>query len=223
MRYKAKFDNGTIYSLFGEDYFTDKAVFWRAHQSNLIEFSVLVCKLGHPIEINDSIANTVIYFTNKQAFETWFGQNQSKEIDFGFSDLKERETIVFECLNRLEQIEQVLNEEIQVLNSEPLNPWRFDGGYKPLEKLSQLGICSINKIKSNYPMLMCDDLFLLMEDSFATPNKIQIQGETILSHCKNQHDKLDKEKLIVFCQLNRERIGKIRLKIKDKNEQQQGT
>lgn len=54
IRYIATFKNGSNFLLFDEDYFGDKAVFWRSHESNTNGFKVEVCKKGIPIETDNN-------------------------------------------------------------------------------------------------------------------------------------------------------------------------
>ena len=214
MRFKVTFKDGTIYSLYGQEYFADKAVFWRSHQTNLIGFSLKVCELGTPIEIEDVLLKNGIRYGNQAEFLEWFKRHQSSEADFGFGKLADRQKIINEILRRLSQIEIILKEEIQKLNKEPLNPWRVDGGYKQLEKASKLGVCSLKRINRSHPDLFNDDLLNILIDCFSVPIQAKIENETIISYSQGQHKNLEREKLIKFCKLNLLEMNRLKKAIK---------
>ena len=210
----------TTFSLNGEEFFGDKPVFYRVHQSHLVSFSVAVCQKGEPIEVEDRNIGITTKFRTKQDFKEWFTKNQSRDIDFGFSDLSEKNIIVLEVLKRLSEIEILLIEELQILSTRVLNPWRIDGGYKRLDKASKLGVCSIQKINENHPEILSTNLYNLIVECFSVPNELKIGDETIISHSRSKHEEMNKDKLIEFCKLNLKKLGEVRTKIQNENDRQ---
>tara|TARA_B100000963_G_C22415679_1_gene575323 strand:- start:121 stop:756 length:636 start_codon:yes stop_codon:yes gene_type:complete len=209
MRYKAIFKDKSQHSLFGEEYFADKRVFWVSHQSNLLGFSVDVCKKGRPIKIFDSTNQTEIIFNNDRDFDDWFTKNQSSDFDFGFSCLTNESEIIDELKKRINQILYFLKEELSILETSVLNPWRIDGGYKELEKKLVLAQNSIELIESKNSEISKSDTFRKTKKGFEVLKEIKIDNQDIIAFSKQTHEKLEQSKLIDLCKLNIKRITEL--------------
>lgn len=203
MRYIAIFKDGSQYSLFGSDYFNDKAVFWRSHQTNLVGFSVNVCSRGRPVEIIDGVEK--IFFKTDSEFDHWYLRNQSKHIDFGFSHLSENKEILEDAINRIGEIIKFIETELEELKAYPFDPWKYDGGYKELNKMCLLGITSLTKILSGNDL---DSSLYLIKQCFETPDNMIIDQHSIFSYKKLAHEKINPNRLIEFCEINIDTITK---------------
>ena len=112
IRYKAEFNDGTEFSLFGEDYFNDKAIFNRHHQTNVDDFCVVVAEKGFPVSIEDLYVKESLGFQNMETFKLWFQSHQSIAFDFGFSGLENLTDIENECKKRIYNIINFLTIEL---------------------------------------------------------------------------------------------------------------
>ena len=79
LRYHIKFKDGSVTSLYGEDYFGDKKVFWDAHQTMLTGLCNKVCNEGFPVFINDAYLDMHERMDNLDQFNTWLKKNHPKE------------------------------------------------------------------------------------------------------------------------------------------------
>ncbi|MCB0635962.1 MAG: hypothetical protein KDC54_05070 [Lewinella sp.] len=68
--------DGSVCSLFGEDYFADKKVFWGAHQSELKHLCQRVCATGFPLQIEDLATGQRITITTKDELDGWWLAHQ---------------------------------------------------------------------------------------------------------------------------------------------------
>lgn len=81
-RFKVTFADNSTFTLFGEEYFADKAIFFKAHQSNLEWFQKVVKEKGRPVKVRDIQENVSMLFESEKDFDAWYVENQSKTIDF---------------------------------------------------------------------------------------------------------------------------------------------
>ncbi|WP_282042965.1 hypothetical protein [Winogradskyella flava] len=65
--------------LFGEDFYKDKNLFWKSHQTKLKELCLKVCLNGFPIVIRDLQFKTELVITSQIQFNYWFKNNQPYE------------------------------------------------------------------------------------------------------------------------------------------------
>jgi hypothetical protein len=202
MRYKTIFTDNTEHFLFGEEFFSDTAVRNRVHHTNLIDFSIVVCEKGRPIEVFDSIKNEQIKFESTAHFDNWFYKNQSSIMDFGFSDLSKIEEIIQEGHKRVNIMLDYFDEELIKLEQSTFDPWRIDGGYKELEKISKLGITSMNILQSKNKHLLKNEEFNKLNMCFNVINKTRIGNHNIITFSKLQHEQLDANILRQFCRQN---------------------
>ena len=209
MRYKATFADNTEYSLFGPEYFGDKPVFWRSHQSNLIGFSVEVCVKGRPKKVLDTINQVEIKFNINEEFDDWFIKNQSRDFDFGFSSMAKESDVIFEASRRAEEIVELFKSELMILKNYPFDAWRIDGGYKELEKKIKIGLSSMKLIESRNPNYSKSINFQKLKKIFRVPFESKIENFNILSISKQSHDKLEVSSLIELCNLNIKKITEL--------------
>jgi hypothetical protein len=196
-RYSALFKDGSKFSLYGSDYFSDKAVFYRQHYSNLIAFSVEVAEKGFPIYITDNETEELLSFDKMESFCMWFENNQAKDIDFGFGELNYVLEIENECYKRTDRLVSFILQEIKELKSErEFNPWRIDGGYKILDMTCKVAIVSIKKFESRTNL--ASDKLTIFKKLFAVPKDLIEYSKTF--------DKIQPEKLIQMCKFDLELI-----------------
>lgn len=219
-RFTAKFKDGSEFLLFGEDFFNDKRVFSVMHYSKLIDFREEVCKKDKPIEIFDKNIQETLKYSNSRDFNNWFFANQSNDLDFGFSYLNRKSAIFFEVKKRIEMMINFIEEELNTLETEKLNPWRIDGGYQYLLEQTTLGICSLNRIQSESKHLEDWKYFDVLNGYFTIPSKIKYKNETIFSIAKLKHEELNSDLLINLCKMNLKELVKIR---KEKFESEEKT
>lgn len=192
-RYSALFKDGSKYTLFGSEYFNDKAVFYRYHYSNLIAFSVEVAEKGYPICITDNESKESLKFDKMETFKIWFENNQAKGIDFGFSDLEDITEIENECYKRVDKLISFILQEIKELQSEQnFNLWRIDGGYKVLKMICNVSIVSINSFESK--KISSSDKLTIFKRIFDVPKELVDYSQTF--------DNIQPEKLIRMCKSN---------------------
>lgn len=67
--------NGEYFSLFGEDYFGDKKVFWEAHQSQLHALLNQVKEVGAPIVVVEYPDELSWTFETVDAFKQWLSKH----------------------------------------------------------------------------------------------------------------------------------------------------
>ena len=200
-RYKAIFSNGSTFALFGESYFADKAVFWRHHQAHLIQFRQQVCLFGRPEAIFDNDQNLKIPFPDPGAFDVWFSNHQSANIDFGFSDLDQLDAARSACLNRIEKMTGLLRIEWKLLNSHKFDPWRIDGGYKELECLASLGDLSLEILYRDHPGWSGDPQLAVAKACFQFPLSENGRHPALINYSKLPHQELDPnllKRLVMF-------------------------
>ncbi|GGD72639.1 hypothetical protein GCM10011514_40930 [Emticicia aquatilis] len=189
-RYSVQFKDGREYTLYGSDYFNDKAVFYRHHYSNLIAFSVVVAENGYPISIKDNESKELLNFDKMESFKLWFEKNQAKGIDFGFSELDDLKKIENECYIRVNKIISFILQEIKELQSEQkFDTWRIDGGYKVLKMICNVSIVSINSFESRTNL--SSNKLTIFKRIFDTPKELVDYSQTA--------DKIKPEKLIRMC------------------------
>jgi hypothetical protein len=210
IRYQIEFRDGSQFGLYGEEYFGDKAVFWRHHQAHLIGFSEEVCVRGRPVALFDHLKQLRIPFGSPLAFDQWFHSNQSKSLDFGFSELSEPGRIQEEGLVRLEEMVQFLENEIGLLRGKKLDPWRIDGGYRALEHTARLGALSLEIIFQDHPHLYQHPWLKRMKEGFEIPTSGNADHPDLISYAKSKHEDLDKKLLLELCLYN---LVQIRRKI----------
>lgn len=75
-QYEIQSPNGELVWLFGEDYYTDKKVFWDAHQKMLKNLHLKVTELGFPIVIKNFSDNMSFKLNCTSDFELWLKKNQ---------------------------------------------------------------------------------------------------------------------------------------------------
>lgn len=206
VRYIAKFEDGRNFLLYDEEYYNDKAVFWRSHVSNAFGFMVEVCKKGIPIEVLDKKADKLIKFESRQDFTEWFEKNQALKPDFGFSELSNEEAIIKEAKKRVNELMEYFQLEIQELKEKNFNPWRIDGGYKQIELASNLGFYSIENIQNKNIIDATESFINIYKECFLIPTKMKVDDETVIAYSKKGHEELNPIKLIRFCEANLQAI-----------------
>ncbi len=75
IKHSITLNNGEIISLFGEDYFGDKKVFWEAHQTQLNELLEKVTELGPPVKATVLPQAKSLIFEDTASFKSWLSQN----------------------------------------------------------------------------------------------------------------------------------------------------
>ncbi len=75
VKHHITFINGAIVSLFGEDYFADKKVFWEAHQSQLAALLIQVKEIGAPILVVEYPNESTLTFETNEAFLQWLAKH----------------------------------------------------------------------------------------------------------------------------------------------------
>ena len=211
IQYTAKFNDGSIFYLFGEDYFNDKRIFYQCHLSKLISFRKEVCKKGFPTSIFDDKTQKNIEFTNKRDFNNWFFVNQSNDIDFGFSQMCGIIEIYFEVQKRIELLINYIEKELFILKNEVFNPWHIDGGYKYIEEQVILGRCSLERIqKENKHLDKYQKIIAILRNYFTIPEETKYLKETIISIKNLKHKELNKDLIIKLFELNLEQFLKTR-------------
>lgn len=200
-RYSVLFKDDSKYTLYGSDYFNDKAVFYRHHYSNIIAFSIEVAEKGYPICITDNESNELLNFDKMESFKLWFEKNQAKGIDFGFSELDDLNKIENECFKRVDKLISFILQEIKELQSEQkFNTWRIDGGYKVLKMICNVSIVSINSFESR--TISSSDKLTIFKRIFDIPKELIDYSQTA--------DKILPEKLIRMCKSDLSSILKLK-------------
>lgn len=76
--YQYQFDlaDGSTVSLFGEDYFGDKKVFWLSHISQLQHLCKRVAATGFPVVIQHLQADQQTQIVDATQFKAWLKANQ---------------------------------------------------------------------------------------------------------------------------------------------------
>ncbi|WP_378187527.1 hypothetical protein ACE939_04180 [Aquimarina sp. W85] len=201
MGYKIIFNDNSEFSLFDSSYYNDKAIFNIQHQSNLISFSVEIVNKGIPKKVIDE-SKVKIEFNNDESFYSWFKRNQATEFDFGFANLNNEKLIKSECQKRNDLIIDNLRKEIDVLKPEvKFNPWRINGGYKKIEKLSLVTIKSIEKLENKKVKYLK-----------STKSIFETVNESGLIDYSKKHDSIDQKKLLDLCQTTLKKIEKLNKK-----------
>jgi len=83
IKYKIELNNDYTISLFGENYFADKKVFWDSHQTRLKNLWEKVNELGMPVTIIEYPDETRTEIENIEIFKAWM-----KRINLLVSELK---------------------------------------------------------------------------------------------------------------------------------------
>ncbi|MFC5048827.1 hypothetical protein [Aquimarina hainanensis] len=143
-----------------------------------------------------------ILFSSDKEFDDWYTKNQSRDFDFGFSDLTNESEIINETKIRMNQILNFLKDELSKLEKSSLDPWRIDGGYKELEKKLIVAQNSIEVIESRNSEFSKSDTFKQIKKGFKIPQDIKIDSYNIVAFSKQAHEKLDQSKLIELCKSN---------------------
>jgi len=171
------------------------------HQSNLISFSVEVVNKGIPKKVIDE-SKVKIEFNNDESFYSWFKRNQALEFDFGFAELNNEKLIQSECQKRNDLIIETIREEISELKSEAkFNPWRINGGYKKIEKLSLVTIKSIEKLEEKKVIYLK-----------STKSIFDTINDSGLIDYSKKHDSIEPKKLLDLCQITLKKIEKLNKK-----------
>lgn len=199
IRYKATFKDDTQYSLYGEDYFNDKAIFWRHHQSNLVNFSNCVAEKGRPVNILDTYSNTLIELNSPDEFDIWYRKNQSSEFEFGFSDCDSREEIYRAGIERSNKMIEFLKQEIKALEKEHFDIWRIEGGYKEFATIINTSLRSLENIKKKSSQY--EDLINKLETIFNSLLVTALNGHNIIDY-SNKGKEIIPGDLLKLCQLN---------------------
>jgi len=210
IRFIVEFKDRSKFLLFGEEFFNDKRVFSNMHYSQLISFREEVCKKDKPIKVFDKKTKKSFKYLNSKDFDNWFFVNQSNNLDFGFSYLTRKSAIFFEAKKRIEMMIIFLEEELNTLKTESLNPWRIDGGYKYLLEQTTLAICSLDRIRLENKHLENWKYFDVLIEYFTIPSKLKYKNETIISIAKLKHEELNADLLINLCEMNLRELIKIR-------------
>ena len=83
-RHKITFANGEFTSLYGEDYFGDKEVFWTTHQSILNSLWQKAQDQGHyPLIIHDLNFDVKIHIADLVSLRKWLIKNQPFQLEAG--------------------------------------------------------------------------------------------------------------------------------------------
>ncbi|MFK7796795.1 MAG: hypothetical protein AB8E82_05020 [Aureispira sp.] len=75
IRHQITLANGEHISLYGEDYFGDKRVFWETHQRLLTQLLEQVDQTGSPIQVLQLPEELTIHFDQVAAFKHWLSQH----------------------------------------------------------------------------------------------------------------------------------------------------
>lgn len=75
IRHSITLVNGEHFSLFGEDYFGDKKVFWEAHQSQLNALLNRVQEVGAPIVVVEYPQEANLTFETVDLFKQWLSKH----------------------------------------------------------------------------------------------------------------------------------------------------
>ena len=202
MRYSVTFKDLSEFSLYGEEYFADKAIFWRVHQTHLISFRLYICKKGYPIQVHDELNNELKSFKEPIEFIEWFKKHQSPNTDFGFGELDNSDEIVVAIKHRLKRILDWHKRELNDLSSKKFDAWRLDGGYKELELITQLGLASFQVLEQKNEIIPKSPEYIKLKNGIALPLESKINSINIINYSKQAQDKLNKERLIEFCKQN---------------------
>lgn len=80
VRYSVAKKGSFCISLYSEDYFGDKKVFWESHQARLRELWQSVKEHGFPVQVTDESDQSVTTLEDQDAFEVWITENQPFKI-----------------------------------------------------------------------------------------------------------------------------------------------
>ena len=75
VKHRITFNNGEITSLYGEDYFSDKKVFWDSHQTQLKGVLEKAKFLGGPFKVTEFPNNQKFEFNDCNAFIEWLSKS----------------------------------------------------------------------------------------------------------------------------------------------------
>jgi hypothetical protein len=80
IRHQITLANGAQVSLYGEDYFGDKRVFWETHQHLLKQLLEQVEQVGPPIQVLQLPEELTIHFDKVSAFKDWLSQHHPIQV-----------------------------------------------------------------------------------------------------------------------------------------------
>lgn len=212
IRYIAHFKDNSQFSLYGDDYFNDKAIFNRHHHSNLVDFSKNVAAKNRPYKVSDQYKNIEILFNNDAEFDEWYKINQCSEPDFGFKTIESKndiieskEIIIQEAFEKIDRMIDFIKLEIENLTIErQFNHWRIDGGYKVLDTITKTSIESINRIKeiNILPLNLVEKLDLI----FRIPSTTHSHKTDLISYSRKSLE-IDTNLLLKLLRENLELIN----------------
>ncbi len=148
--YNIKFKDTSEFKLHGSDFFGDRIEFSRHHNENLLHFSLEVCNKGRPARLYTSYEDKILTFNSDTEFDEWYLKNQSRNLDFGFSDVKTIEELNIEVNKRIEVIKTIFIEDLEDLQSGELYFRYYYERYNRLLKEVKISLKSIDVLLSKH-------------------------------------------------------------------------